>query len=299
MAETIFFLTETMMDRSEVQPESMDSSQEKNIAAHVDVPRDCHLFLRPRPGDDELELPINLHRHYVLFYCLAGRGCVAVDGAPYVLAADEAILVAPGQPHSRLPLDGERPQWLVIRFSMSSDPEWLTLMQNLVFRFDPERRRLLDELRRACGRRQTMPEEDSAAAECLLRLALLLNSLRTAEGRQIRTQPELPPAVRRLCRLLVTAGGENRTFTEIAKEQGISAGHLRMLFKRATGKTPTRARSDERRRRAVHLITHTELNMSEIAARLGFGSIYAFSRFFKRCMGISPLRFRMQERKKR
>ena len=289
-----------MMENAQPPPanEPWDSSQELNITARAAVPRDCHLFLRPLPGDGDAPLPTNLHRHFLLSCCLAGRGCLAVDKAPYVLSAGEAMLIAPGQPHSRLPLAGEHPSWLMIRFSMAEEAEWLTLMRNRLFRFDARQRRLLDDLRRAgADYRSGVPSEE-AAAECLLRLALLLNSLRSTEVESKGIQPELPPAVQRLCRVLVNVG-ESKTFTSLAREQGISSGHLRMLFKRATGKTPSRVRTDERIRRAIHLITHTELNMSEIAVRLGFGSIYSFSRFFKRHEGISPLKFRARERKKR
>ena len=278
--------------------ESLDASQRLNIAAAAAVPLDCHLFLRPEPEEREPGRFANLHRHDMLFCCLEGRGCLAVDGAPYLLDAGDAMLVGPGQPHARLPLAGEGVRWLVIRFSMAGEPEWLALLRNKVFHFDPVRHRLLAELREACARFRAGSGTDASAAECLLRLALLLNSLRDADGRASTDVRELPPAVRRLCRVLVTARGGTRTFAELAREQGVSAGHLRALFKRAVGKPPGRVRSDERRRRAVHLLAHTELNISEIAARLGFGSIYAFSRFFKRGEGISPLKFRLQLRKK-
>ncbi len=299
MAQNTFFLTKTMI--SEIKdtfqpPESTDSSQNRNIFAKPLIPQDCHLFLRNEPDRHDLELSTNLHRHYLLLCCLDGKGCMAVENIPYILSVGEALLIAPGQPHRRLPLGDEKVQWLFIRFSLDHEPEWLTIMRNQLFHLETEQLRLLEEFRNSCAGFRLAEDSEILASECILRLALLLNTLRSPDGINNPAPEEIPPAVKRLCRILVTPQGDSKRFTEIAREQGVSTGHLRMLFKKATGKTPSEVRNNERRRRAVHLLTHSRLNISEIAGKLGFGSIYAFSRFFKKCTGVSPLRYRNANR---
>jgi AraC-like DNA-binding protein len=49
---------------------------------------------------------------------------------------------------------------------------------------------------------------------------------------------------------------------------------------------------DVRRERAQHLLQHTQLGISDIAQRLGFGDATAFGRAFRRCFGVSPSQFR-------
>ena len=66
--------------------ESTNASQNQNIVAEPLIPQDCHVFLRNEPDKDDLALSINLHRHYLLQYCLAGRGCMAVENVPYILS---------------------------------------------------------------------------------------------------------------------------------------------------------------------------------------------------------------------
>ncbi len=276
-----------------VFPEQSDSSQQQNITAVPLIPLDCHVFLRNEPQTGELgEISKNLHRHHLLLCALAGRGCMTVDNVPYMVSEGEALLIAPGQLHRRVPLETEKVQWLFIRFSLADEPEWLTLMRNRIFYFSRHTRTLLLEFREACEKFRNSGDGEVTAAECILRLALLLNSLRAEQGVHYATAGELPPAVKRLCRVLVSASGSRKNFSGIAKEMGVSVGHLRMLFKQATGKTPSLVRNEERRRMAVHLLTHSRLNISEISQQLGFGSIYAFSRFFKQRTGMSPRKYR-------
>lgn len=271
-------------------PAPSDSSQQKNIAAVPLVPLDCHIFLRNEPHTGDFSK--NIHRHHLLVYCISGRGCMTVDDVPFMVSAGEALLIAPGQLHRRVPLEKEKVQWLFIRFSLASEPEWLTLMCNRIFSFGEKENALLREFRDTCDRFHTAGESEPQAAECILRLALLLNALRSANGMNPASAGELPPAVKRLCRILVSVSGSRKNFNAIAREIGVSVGHLRMLFKQATGKTPSLVRNEERRRLAIHLLTHSRLNISEISRQLGFGSIYAFSRFFKQRTGVSPLKYR-------
>lgn len=277
---------------------AFDSSQQRfNIVASPLIPQDCLMFLRDEQVTAEPEASRNLHKYHMLWFCISGRGCLLIDNVPYVLSAGEAVLLTPGQPHCRKSLNGEKVQWLVIRFSLEHEPEWLTLMRNQLFCFEGEISELLADFQAACVRHRDKTESGTAAGECILRLALLLNSLRGIAGSGV-TSPGAGsiPAVQRFCQRLVSSPGDGKTFAELAREQGYSAGHLRMLFKQATGKTPTKARKDERRRRAENLLTHSDLNISEIATRLGFESIYAFSRFFKKVNGISPLKYRNKMR---
>ncbi|MGO4372932.1 helix-turn-helix transcriptional regulator, partial [Paenibacillus sp. MCAF20] len=60
------------------------------------------------------------------------------------------------------------------------------------------------------------------------------------------------------------------------------------LFKELSGKTVTEYVTATRLNQADHLLRHTSLTVSEIAAATGFSDIYYFSRTFKRNKKVSP-----------
>lgn len=274
-----------------------DSSQQMNVVASPVIPLSCCLFSRHEPAAaNNSAIAVsryNLHRFYMLWYCVKGRGCLAIGNVPYILNAGEAIFIMPGQPHLRLALKNEKVEYQIIRFLLSSEPEWLTLLQNQPFTFSEKEKNLLKNLQNSYSNHRKNGESDESAGECILNLAQLLNSLHFKKN-PTSTLPaaEIAPAVKKLCKLLTSTQGGNQKLSGIAKANGISAGHLRMLFKQATGRPPSEVRRSVRMRTAEHLLTHSELNISEISSQLGFGSIYAFSRFFKNNRGVSPLKFR-------
>lgn len=299
MAKTDYFLTGTHMDEKKLflNAETDDAGQFLNIESHPVVPFNCHLFLRGEPQPDAAKAG-NLHHHHILWFCLSGRGCLMIDDIPYILGSGEAILLYPGQIHGRTPLNGEKVRWLLVRFTLENEPAWFTLLRNQIFCYEGRIGKLLDELRESCAQYHSDNEgnREVTADECLLRLGLLLNALRpiAAVTPVIAAEEEESSLIKQLCQQFVGATGMKKNFSKIAREHGISAGHLRRLFKQATGSTPSYARYNELLIRAERLLSHSQLNITEIAARLGFGSIYAFSRFYKKHRGISPLQFRKQ-----
>ena len=67
---------------------------------------------------------------------------------------------------------------------------------------------------------------------------------------------------------------------------------LSNLFKKLGSKTPLQFIQDRLLLEAHRLLRHSEKGVSEIGYELGFNDVQAFSRFFKKQEGISPLDFR-------
>lgn len=78
----------------------------------------------------------------------------------------------------------------------------------------------------------------------------------------------------------------------LARELGISYSALRHNFKRLTGLPPGQYQIQIRLNKARRLLRNSSLSIQEIAARLGFESIYYFSRLFKKKTGLAPLAYR-------
>lgn len=82
------------------------------------------------------------------------------------------------------------------------------------------------------------------------------------------------------------------TIKDICAITHMSPHHLIRQFKSAYGITPIQYHQLIRMERAKELIRFTSLTISQIADRLGFSNINAFSRAFKKSQGVSPSFFR-------
>ena len=79
---------------------------------------------------------------------------------------------------------------------------------------------------------------------------------------------------------------------QLAAALGESESHLRAKFRRATGGSLGRHLRQLRLQKACQLLHTTGLNITEVAERCGFDSVYSFSRAFKTGCGVSPRAYR-------
>ncbi|MNP49013.1 Urease operon transcriptional activator [compost metagenome] len=82
--------------------------------------------------------------------------------------------------------------------------------------------------------------------------------------------------------------GVNWSVAELAKEAGTSRSVFAERFLSATGTTPAKYLTELRMRLAIQYIGQENQAIETVALRLGYGSLAAFSRAFKRIVGQSP-----------
>lgn len=85
-------------------------------------------------------------------------------------------------------------------------------------------------------------------------------------------------------------------FHQIAEDQAISYSLLRQRIRRITGQPPQQYLIHLRCEEAQRLLWNSDLPIKAIADQVGIPDPYAFSRTFKRTVGISPKAFRQQSR---
>lgn len=107
-------------------------------------------------------------------------------------------------------------------------------------------------------------------------------------GRLSGDEPRVAEAVR----LMENHLDEPLTVAAIADRLGISVRMLDYLFQRGLGSSPGRFYLRLRLQTARRLVLDTRLPMQEVALRVGFGSLSAFSRRFKERFSVSPSRYR-------
>jgi AraC-like DNA-binding protein len=91
---------------------------------------------------------------------------------------------------------------------------------------------------------------------------------------------------------LLEHAAEHVDLPALAKRLGYSYSRFRTLFKRETGLSPRQYQLEIRINRARDLLAGSDQSVTQIADRLGFCSVYYFSRLFKARTGTSPLSHR-------
>ena len=77
----------------------------------------------------------------------------------------------------------------------------------------------------------------------------------------------------------------------ICSEVGISRVHLNRKLKDLVGISPSALIRETRLRQAAYLLVHNEVNVSEVAFRVGYSSLSHFSNSFREYYGMAPKEF--------
>lgn len=116
----------------------------------------------------------------------------------------------------------------------------------------------------------------------------------SSELERLKDQPveDFPESVQRTCRFLRQNFDRDIPLEETARIAGVSAHHLCLVFKSATGMTLTEFQNRERIQQAKKLLCSRYSRVSEVALDVGFGSLSQFNRCFQRYTGESPTEYR-------
>nr|HML47484.1 helix-turn-helix domain-containing protein [Clostridia bacterium] len=85
---------------------------------------------------------------------------------------------------------------------------------------------------------------------------------------------------------------EDLTVEFLADVFGLSASHLRKIFKDRTGESLKTHLDRVRMGRARELLLATDHSVADIAAKVGYVSMQTFNRLFKKDCGVTPGEFR-------
>jgi AraC-like DNA-binding protein len=82
------------------------------------------------------------------------------------------------------------------------------------------------------------------------------------------------------------------SLSQLARVANLSPRHLSDLFRRQLGMTPLQYLTEKRMQRAWQLLEVGELNVQQVADRVGYSNLAAFSDRFRKHFGQSPRYFR-------
>jgi AraC-like DNA-binding protein len=236
-----------------------------------------------RGGDERFSL------HYVVSGTIRYRDST---GQPHDLQGGDFFQFLPGRPHGRYPDASE--DFLETVFILDNATYRSAVNMNvldaelevgsagldaaLVSRFE----HLLARLER----REPLADEPWPLADALAFAGQLY--ARNRRGRRVQDG-----LVRRACRLLSTGLDRPLEMTDVAEVLDVDYDVFRKEFRDAVGLAPGEYRIARRLEEASRLLAGG-LSVSATARRLGYCDAFAFSRQFKRHVGLSPSAYRSQ-----
>lgn len=126
--------------------------------------------------------------------------------------------------------------------------------------------------------------------------SLLAETLRLFHHKheQVGRHGGLSPRALRLIQQRIGGSGQPPTLGELATLCQLSQRHLMRAFQEETGQTLGHYVKQQMMEKASGLLRHSDLQISQIAERVGFTSAAAFSTAFRRITGYPPRQFREQ-----
>jgi AraC-like DNA-binding protein len=269
------------------------------VADLHDLPDNVLLFGRRHFSVDEIRDEV--HHRFILLIALERAGEVCLNEAILRLGEGQAVLVFPHQLHHYLN-PGEPRCWLFITFEQPV-VEPLLPLRNRAVPLSSSAFATLRKVMAAYLACQAVPDDQCRCQYLILGVAMLLQELRLAVAAihgapgAIPPPPSAVPAARtlvveKLNNLIHNRMEQRLTQEVIARELRLSASRLRLLVRQTLGLSMGRYLMRIRLHRATALLSGGRLTVAEVAAACGFASVFAFSRAFKRGLGVPPSRFR-------
>jgi transcriptional regulator GlxA family with amidase domain len=143
-------------------------------------------------------------------------------------------------------------------------------------------------------------DHGAAVAADAARLSVMALERSGGQSQFIRHAPPVPDgaSLEQLLHWLEKHLGEPVTVRDMARHAALSERTLGRRFREQTGTTPTQWLLRARVIRAQHLLEATDQPIERIAAEAGFGSAITFRARFREQVGVSPLQYRRNFRRR-
>jgi AraC-like DNA-binding protein len=252
----------------------------------MDVPDNVLLFRRGSASElKDGTLQPHFHHRWVLIAPLRGSGSVLVDGASYPLRPGTMLLVPPLRLHRYEGVSRGKISWLFVTFELSAQDA--RSAKPVLGRLTRESRAILGDALHAWN---SLDTSAAATARLATHVALLLLALRRTAGteRESREPGTTQDLLARINAWLESHLESRARLGTMARALGVSESHLRALFRDRHGISLGRYARETRCRLAALHLQRGHRSITEVASACGFGSVYSFSRTFKRVLGTTP-----------
>lgn len=233
----------------------------------------------------------HLHEFFELEYVLSGSGTCEIDGRPYPMREGTLFLLTPTNVHAVRAADAEI---VNVMFRATEGESALPLPDAARSLSLPLGASDADLVRALLSELVAVHEGDLAYAHRIL--GVLLTKLSRLAGEEAR---DPLPYVRSAIRYVTEHFRTGITLKSTADHLGLTPTYFSALFRAETGMPFKQYLDGVRFAHAKGLLAFTDLPVSEIHARAGFGDYANFSRRFREAFGVTPSAWRAANRKAR
>lgn len=271
----------------------------KDLILNFDEPRAPESFLIGLKLPEPFELPDNIlifmhdwipnkkfvHTRYMLIIPAVSIEYEIDNDIRYRIEPGQAMFSLPCQNRSLQPTYGKMERAyprLMITFELSREMYYLP--ENLLLDITPQAEKYLQSLLEAYKNKKR------ADLSILLFYFLRELSLNQSKVQPVNYSMEVKRALNYIYHNLDAA------LPDIAKYAKTSVSNLRLKFKKEMGIPPGVFIANYRLEIAKYNLSTVNMRIDELAELCGFQSGYAFSHFFKKHTGLSPLAWRKQNK---
>ena len=243
-------------------------------------------------SDVYITLRENGRPDYYILYVISGRILAEINGSDAEALPGDVIVYYPNEKQKLTYYREDKTENFWIHFTGYAVPEILSqcgFSKSGVYRGGVSR--LAEEIFTQIMLAQKLNNEKIHVNSLFLQLMDALSGSRK----------EITPdsASSRVLRAVMQLSWERRAPKKIpyyAAMCGMSTARFAVVFKEATGRTPTEFLEDARMEDAKKLLDKTTLTVSEVSASVGYRDPLYFSRIFRRRFGVPPTEYRKRVR---
>lgn len=221
--------------------------------------------------------------HFGLVFVLSGALTLWQKDCRISLPADSILLLQPQDKYRLINEGEEASQYIVISYRAAPADALASLLPRWVFHSTrPQRFRDLFE---SVFQKSTVRSPCAQAQLCASVQDILCRIISEHYRNALTEQNRYAQAA---LFFMENNFSRNISSLEIAQAVGVSASHLRSLFKKEYGVSLIQQLNSIRIQQAKTLLSSGMFTLAEIATACGFQNEYYFSRVFKQFVGISP-----------
>lgn len=245
---------------------------------------------------------VNPIEQYVLIYCVEGSGWYKIHNKTYEVKQNEYFILPKGQPHEYGSVENKH--WTIywLHFSGDHAPIYaqgaatpskinVTINSRIGYRIS-----IFEEILYTLQKQNDI--EDLRYASSLLHH--FLASIRYLQ--QYRGATNLPSGEKNINVVdaaihFMKENIENKIKLEdVLNYTGYASSHFNTLFKKQTGYSPLQYFNKIKIEYACKMLANTNLKINQICFKLGIEDSLYFSRLFRKIMGMSPSKYRNNQR---
>lgn len=282
----------------------------KALQTFVD-PFHFRLFIDRNEGD--WKMPFEWHESLEIFYTLSGRGRYFIEDKIYTFTAGDVFVINNHELHKSQLINGESFAALIIMFNANlvkavqvddgMDPLALFYAREAPHQLKPNKqtRRTLETVFSAMTAEYEREGGYSLRGIASLLQWLLVELMRAYDESEPLSRVELNPVqfkdiVANVLEYIDKHYCDDIKLTQVANDLCVSPSYLSREFKKDTGFSLVEFISSKRIRLARELLLKTNLQVTEIAMRVGYNNVTHFHWMFKKMIGLSPGQYRKMYR---